>query len=94
MKEKALEAANLLATLSDERRFKILCHLLTGEKSATELQKQLRLSHAVISGQLSGLVLEGMIAARRDGQSVFYRISDEKVFHIMGKLREMFCIEQ
>ncbi len=64
----ATEASNFLKTVSHEGRLMILCHLVSGEKSVTELEDLLSARQAAVSQQLSRLRLEaGDPAARRQG---------------------------
>jgi DNA-binding HxlR family transcriptional regulator len=51
----ATEAANFLKAISHEGRLMILCHLASGEKSVTELEKLLSARQAAVSQQLSRL---------------------------------------
>ena len=60
MAENAQEAANFLKAISHEGRLMILCHLVTGEKSVTELERLLSARQAAVSQQLSRLRIEGL----------------------------------
>ena len=47
--DKAMLASNFLKAISHEGRLMILCHLVTGEKSVTELEELLSARQAAVS---------------------------------------------
>lgn len=87
----ANEAANFLKALGHDGRLTILCHLLSGPKSVTELENLLSARQAVVSQQLARLRLEGLVSARREGQAIFYSILDPKVIEVLSVLSKLFC---
>lgn len=93
MLDKATEAANFLKALAHEGRLMILCHLSTGEKSVTELEQKLGVRQAAVSQQLARLRLEGLVAARRDGKTIYYTLSDPKSRRVIEVMYDMFCNE-
>jgi len=62
MFEKGRGAANFLKAMAHEGRLMILCHLVMGEKSVTELENLLSSRQAAVSQQLARLRIEGMLA--------------------------------
>ena len=68
--ENATTASNFLKAISHEGRLMILCHLVTGEKSVTELEELLSARQAAVSQQLARLRLEGLVMPRRDGKTI------------------------
>ena len=85
------EAAGYLKALAHEGRLMILCHLLDGEKSVTELESLLASRQAAVSQQLARLRFEGLVKARRDGKAIYYSLSDPKTARMIGLLNELFC---
>lgn len=73
------EATQIFDALSDFTRFQILGVLTLGEKSVSELQLACSVSQSAISHQLRLLRDRGLVAARREGQRVIYRLADEHV---------------
>ena len=69
----------------------ILCHLVSGEKSVTELEDLLSARQAAVSQQLSRLRLEGLVIPRRDGKTIFYRLADDRPRKILEVVYELFC---
>ncbi|HLP40049.1 MAG TPA: metalloregulator ArsR/SmtB family transcription factor [Fibrobacteria bacterium] len=60
--------------LSDETRLRILSLLREGELAVGELQKVLGLGQSTLSTQLGLLKEQELVASRKEGQKVFYRI--------------------
>ncbi len=91
MADSAREASEFLKALAHESRLMILCNLLEGEKSVGELEAFLSLRQSTVSQQLARLRLEGLVAARRDGKTIYYSIADDKVRAVIGVLYSTFC---
>ncbi len=89
--DRANDAATFLKALGHDGRLTILCHLLGGPKSVTELENLLSSRQAVVSQQLARLRLEGLVSARRDGQAIFYSILDPKVRDMIALLSRLYC---
>ena len=89
--ENATTASNFLKAISHEGRLLILCHLVTGEKSVTELEELLAARQAAVSQQLSRLRLEGLVIPRRDGKAIYYRLADDRPRRILELVYELFC---
>lgn len=69
-------AAERLRTLANPTRFRIVLHLLAGERAVGEIEATLDLRQPGLSQQLAELRDAGLVAARREGKSVFYRLAD------------------
>lgn len=89
--DKATTASNFLKAISHEGRLMILCHLVTGEKSVTELEELLAARQAAVSQQLSRLRLEGLVIPRRDGKTIFYRLADDRPRKMLECVYDLFC---
>jgi DNA-binding transcriptional ArsR family regulator len=85
------KAAALLKTLSNERRLMILCQLGDRELQVGALLPLVGLSQSALSQHLALLREEGLVAARREGQAVFYRIADPAALRVIATLAEIFC---
>lgn len=88
---RAAEAAKLLRALGNERRLLILCQLGDGERSVGELQTRVGLSQSALSQHLAVLREEGIVATRRDAQTIWYRIADPAAMRVVATLAEIFC---
>jgi ArsR family transcriptional regulator len=91
MVDNATTASNFLKAISHEGRLMILCHLVTGEKSVTELEELLAARQAAVSQQLSRLRLEGLVVPRRDGKAIYYRLADDRPRRILEVVYDLFC---
>ena len=91
MMEHASNASNFLKAISHEGRLMILCHLSTGEKSVTELEELLSARQAAVSQQLSRLRTEGLVAPRREGKAIYYRLTDQRAIRILEVVYDLFC---
>ncbi len=88
----ALDTANFLKALGHDGRLMILCHLMSGPKSVTELENLLSSRQAVVSQQLARLRFEGMVSARREGQAIYYSILDPRIPEVLHVLKRLFVI--
>lgn len=91
LQPRAAEAAKLLRALGNERRLLILCQLGDGERSVGELQPRVGLSQSALSQHLAVLREEGVVATRRDGQTIWYRIAGPAATRVVATLAEIFC---
>ena len=92
MAEKAAEAAALLKALSNEHRLLILCHLISaGEQSVGDLLQRIDLSQSALSQHLARLREEELVGFRREAQTLFYRVTDERAEQVLMLLRDIFC---
>lgn len=88
----AAKAATLLRLLGNERRLTILCQLADGsERSVGQIQARLGISQSALSQHLGLLREQGILAGRRDGQTIFYRIVDPAALSVMATLADLFC---
>lgn len=86
MKEKSVDelslqvferAAELFGLLSTPVRLRIVSALCQGEQNVTELRGLIDVAQPNISQHLTMLYRSGVVAKRRSGAQVFYRIADE-----------------
>jgi DNA-binding transcriptional ArsR family regulator len=89
--ESAGRAAALLRLLSNEKRLMVLCQLADGELSVGEIQSRVGLSQSALSQHLALLRDEGVVATRRESQTIYYRVADHAAMRIIQTLAELFC---
>jgi ArsR family transcriptional regulator len=85
------QAAKLLRALSNERRLMILCQLGERELSVGQIQALVGLSQSALSQHLAVLREQGVVATRREGQTIFYRLSDAAAARVVATLADIFC---
>lgn len=91
MRRHAAKAAAMMAALSHEARLRVLCDLVLGERMAGELVERSGLSQSALSQHLAKLREQGLVATRREGQSIFYSIADPDAARILGVLHDIYC---
>lgn len=84
-------ASRFLKALSGRSRLLLLCHLLEGEKSVGELARLTGARDTAVSQQLAILRRQGMVTARRQGQTIYYSLSSGEAKQILEALHDMFC---
>lgn len=82
----AAAAARLLKMLASEQRLMLLCRLGEGETSVGELARHAGLSQTTASQHLAKLRAEGVVATRREAQTIFYRLADPAALQLIGML--------
>lgn len=88
------EAARLLKVMANECRLLVLCLLAeAGELSVGELAERVGLSQSALSQHLARLREEGLVATRRESQSVFYRVCDPRAEQVLALLHQIYCPE-
>lgn len=71
--------AELCKTFADPKRLIIIDELREGERTVGELARVVELPQAVVSRHLSILRDKGVVQHRREGTSVYYSLSDQKI---------------
>lgn len=89
--ESASRAASLLRLLANEKRLMILCQLADGELRVGDIQARVSLSQSALSQHLALLREEGVVATRREGTTIHYRIADHAALRVIQTLAELFC---
>ena len=69
----------------------ILCLLTEGERSVGQLAKVVGARDTAVSQQLAVLRRERIVKARREGQTMFYRIVDPNVAEVLEFLYAKYC---
>jgi len=95
MEARAAEAAQMLRLLANERRLVVLCTLIAeGEAPVGRLARRAGLSQPAMSQHLAKLREDGIVATRRAGTTIHYRIADPRVARIVATLHEVFCSDK
>ena len=93
MRRAAAQATALLRTLANEDRLLLLCQLSQGEHSVGQLEALLDIRQPTLSQQLAVLRAEGLVATRRDGKRIHYRVADAKALSLLGHLYDLYCAD-
>ena len=88
----ATAVADILRALANERRLMILCKLVEwGEANVTSLTEAVGLSQSALSQHLAKMRDEGIVATRRESQTIWYRIADPRIEQLFATLYSLFC---
>ncbi len=85
------EAIRLLKVLANPERLRLLCRLVDGECHVSALQEALQIQQPTLSQQLAVLRREDLVATRREGKQIHYRISDPRIEQIILTLHQQVC---
>ncbi len=92
LQDKAADAARLLRLLANEKRLLILCLLVArGEMDVSSLAGEVELSQSALSQHLARLREDGLVAFRRESQTLYYRLEDPRAARVLATLKDIFC---
>jgi ArsR family transcriptional regulator len=95
LETKAGEVADILRAIANERRLLMLCQLAElGEAHVNGLAESVGLSQSALSQHLAKMRAEGLVAFRREGQTLWYRIADPRIEQLLATLHDLFCRPQ
>lgn len=80
--------------LANPVRLELLDLLAQGERSVEELAKTAGLKVSNTSAQLKTLTSAGMLASRRSGNRVFYRLADDQVGEFVEQMKRFAVVWQ
>ncbi len=83
------EFATVARAFGHAHRLEMLEHLAQGERGVEALSGRTGLSIANTSQHLQQLRRAGLVASRRDGKFVLYRLADEGVLGLLASLRQV-----
>lgn len=88
----AANVADTMRALGNEKRLMILCKLAqTDEMNVNTLAEAVGLSPSALSQHLARMRAEELVATRRDSQTIWYRIANDKTQKLMASLYDIFC---
>ena len=91
MEAAADSASDLLKALSNRHRLLIICQLIDGERSVGDLAAFVGLRDSTVSQHLALLRRDGLVAARRDAQTIYYSIASDPAREILSALYRVYC---
>lgn len=80
-------AADLFGLLAAPTRLRIVCVLIEGERNVTELLDRVAVSQPNMSQHLGTLYRAGVLARRRTGAQIHYRIDNPQVRRLCEALQ-------
>jgi len=91
LKFHANEAATLMKALANPRRLMILCELQKGERSVGALERAVGLRQSPLSQHLAKLRRDGLVATRREAQTIYYSLAEPGVTKVIRVLHDLYC---
>jgi ArsR family transcriptional regulator len=89
---KAGDVATLLKAMANTRRLMVLCKLVEhGEMTVGDLAREVALSQSALSQHLAKMREEGLVAFRRESQTLWYRIADPRTEELLATLYQLYC---
>jgi DNA-binding transcriptional ArsR family regulator len=85
------EASGLLKALANRHRLIIICQLIDAERSVGELAELLQIRDSTVSQHLALLRKDGLVTARRDGQTIWYSICSAPARELVRTLYRAYC---
>ena len=82
--------AQVCSGLADPNRILILYTLAENHYNVSDLARAVDLPQSTVSRHLKVLRERSMVVAQRNGQSVFYSLSDERIIQALDLLRAVF----
>ena len=82
-------AASIARALADPKRLCVVERLASGEQSVSELSREVGCQVPNMSQHLSVLRAAGLVASRREGSTVFYRLVDNRVLDAYRLLQQV-----
>ena len=90
MEAGAAQAEALLSLLANRHRLMVMCHLIDGEKTVSELLDTGNLSQSALSQHLGKLREAHLVATRREGQKIHYSIASEEAQTLIETLCDLY----
>ena len=86
----ASAAARMLKLLASEQRLLLLCRLVEGEASVGALAEHANLAQSAASQHLAKMRAEGLVATRREAQTIYYRLADAAAMRVLDTLCDIY----
>jgi len=81
--------AAIARALADPKRLCVLERLADGERSVSDLSREVGCQVPNMSQHLTILRTAGIVVSRRDGNTIFYRLADQQVLEIYRLLQQV-----
>lgn len=91
MQASATQASELIKVLANRNRLLILCQLVESEQPVSVLVQQVGLSQSAVSQHLAKMRDEAIVATRRQGQEIYYRVDNPVVAELLEVLYRYYC---
>lgn len=87
------KSAQCIKAIAHPFRLSVLALLSEGEKNVQELTQALGTSQSNVSQHLFQMRARNLVTTRRDGNMIYYTITNPKMIKLMALMKEVFCEE-
>jgi ArsR family transcriptional regulator len=82
-------SASIAKALADAKRLCVVERLADGERSVSDLSRDVGCQVPNMSQHLSVLRSAGIVTSRREGSTIFYRLADPQVLEVYRLLQQV-----
>ena len=90
LRSRAGEVAEMLKLMAHPNRLLIVCELLEGERSVSEIESRTGVMQPNLSRDLARLRALDLVKTRREAKQIYYSLSDDRVARLMEALCAAF----
>ena len=87
------KSARCIKAIAHPFRLSVLALLSEGEKNVQEITRALGTSQSNVSQHLFLMRARNLVTTRRDGNMIYYTITNPKMLKLMALMKEVFCDE-
>ncbi len=87
------KSADCIKAIAHPFRLTVLALLAEGEKNVQELTEALGTSQSNVSQHLFQMRFRNLVTTRREGNMIYYTITNPKMLKLMALMKEVFCEE-
>ncbi|MDR1542599.1 MAG: metalloregulator ArsR/SmtB family transcription factor [Clostridiales bacterium] len=92
MEEKAKKIAEMLRLLANENRLLILCALIRGPLTVSNIAEFVpNITASALSQHLTLLKTAGILESDKHAQNVTYSVADARVAEVIATLKKYYC---
>ena len=81
--------ASICQTLANPKRLEVIDRLRDGEQSVSDLAEAMKIGQANLSQHLAVMRQKEIVATRREGLNVYYRLSNPKIIKACDLMRQV-----
>jgi DNA-binding transcriptional ArsR family regulator len=90
LESSAVEAETLLTLMANRHRLLVMCNLIDDEMTVSQLLERSSLGQSALSQHLAKLRDANLVATRRDGQKIYYRLASQPAYTLISTLCDLY----
>ena len=88
-----IAVAETIKSIAHPTRLKILCLLIDGEKSVSDIHDYFPSSYANVSQHIQKLLHKGLLTCQKRANFIYYTLADERMIRMIEVLQRLYCSE-